>query len=169
MPDNYWMFFIAAFIPIVVGFVWYHPKVFGAAWMRLNGFSEEDLAGGNMGLILGLSFLLGTFLSFGLSGLVIHQGNVFQMMMPDIMESGSAAQAQFNELMAQYGTSHRGFGHGALHGGLAAVLFALPFIAINSLFERRGGKYIMIHFGYWFLTLVLMGGLLCETLEYAPL
>ena len=169
MPDNYWMFFVSAIIPIIVGFIWYHPKVFGTAWMRINGLKEQDLEGGNMVLILGLSFLLGVFLSFGLSGLVIHQGNVFQMMMPNIMEAGSAEQLQYNDLMAQYGNSHRGFGHGALHGGLATVVFALPIIAINALFERRGGKYIMIHFGYWFLTLLLMGGLLCQTLVYSPL
>ncbi|MEM1124805.1 MAG: DUF1761 domain-containing protein [Bacteroidota bacterium] len=83
--------------------------------------------------------------------------------------SGSAAQQQFNELMAQYGDHHRSFGHGALHGGIIALFAALPLIGINALFERRGWKYIWIHTGYWFITLALIGGLLCATLDYAPL
>ncbi len=169
MPDNFWIFFVSALIPLIIGAIWYHPKIFGSAWMRTNGFTEADLAGGNMVLIFGLSYLFGVLLSFGLSGLVIHQGNVFQMMMPDVMESGHAAQAQFNDLMAQYGTRHRSFGHGAIHGVLAAVVFALPLIGINALFERRGGKYIMIHLGYWVTILLLMGGLICSTLEYSAL
>ncbi|MEM1124806.1 MAG: DUF1761 domain-containing protein, partial [Bacteroidota bacterium] len=34
---------------------------------------------------------------------------------------------------------------------------------MNALFERRGWKYIWIHTGYWFITLALIGGLLCAT------
>ncbi len=163
------MFFVAALIPLLVGAAYYSKALFGKSWMQVNGFREEDLEGGNMALIMGLAYFFSLVFSFFMSGLVIHQGHVFQMMIPQALESGSAAQQQFNDLMAQYGDQHRNFGHGALHGGLFGVFLALPMIAINALFERRGWKYILIHTGYWVITSLLVGGLLCATLEYAPI
>ncbi len=169
MPTNFYMFFIAALIPLLVGAVYYHPKAIGGPWMRVNGFTDADMEGANMAIIFGVSYLMSFLAAFILSTLVIHQAGVVQMMSPAIAESGSVAQQQFNELMAQYGNDHRSFGHGFLHGGFLTVFLILPIITINTLFERRGWKYILIHTGYWFLTLGLMGGLLCSTLEYAPL
>lgn len=168
MPLNWYMLFIAAFIPMIVGAIWYGP-IFGKKWMNVNGFSEEDLKGGNMVLILGLSYLFSVFMAFAVTGIAIHQTGAFQMMAPDIMESGSQAQQLFNDLMAQYGDRYRSFGHGALHGGFLAAIFVFPMIAINALFERRGWAYIGIHSGYWFVTLLLMGGLLCATIVYPTL
>jgi hypothetical protein len=162
------MFFVAALIPMIVGSIYYHPKVLGTTWMNSNGFTEESMKGANMGIILGVSYLLSIMLSLALSSLVIHQGNVFQVMMPEVAVSGSTAQQQFNDLMAQYGNNFRDFKHGALHGGISALFIALPIIGINALFERRGWKYALIHTGYWFVTMLLMGGLLCATLEYGP-
>ena len=169
MPTNAYMFLVAGLIPMLVGFVYYNPKVVGGMWMKTNGFSEKDLEGGNMALIFGLSYLFSVLIAFILSGMVIHQVGAFSMMAPEVFESGSAAQKQFNELMVQYGNTGRSFGHGALHGGIVTVFFVLPLIAINSLFERRGWKYILIHVGYWLICLMLMGGLICSTLKYAPL
>ena len=122
-----------------------------------------------MPVIFGVSYLLSVLAAVAVSGMVIHQGGVFQMMMPDAAVPGSEAQQMFNDLMAKYGGYHRSFKHGFIHGGFTAVFFVLPFIGINALFERRSWKYIWIHLGYWFITLGLMGGLLCKTLQYAPL
>ncbi|MEM1124962.1 MAG: DUF1761 domain-containing protein [Bacteroidota bacterium] len=169
MPENFYMFFIAAFIPMIVGAIYYHEKVVGGVWMRTNGFKASDLEGGNMAVILGSAYLLSVVGALALSGLVIHQGHVTQIMIPEVFESGSATQQQFNDFMAQYGNRYRTFGHGFLHGSILSIFFVLPIIGINALFERRGWKYIFIHVGYWFITLGLMGGLLCQTLTYAPL
>lgn len=169
MPDNWWMFFVAGFIPLITGSIWYGNLLFGKKWMRVNGFTEESMQSGNMAVILGLSYLFGVIISFMMSGVVVHQTSVFQMMMPDVMESGNAAQQQFTDLMAMYGDRYRSFGHGALHGGMVALLLVFPLIAINALFERRGWAYIGIHTGYWFICLMLIGGLLCQMLTYAPL
>ncbi len=158
--------FCCSSYPVAVGFLWYGNMGFGKKWMNVNGFIEEDLEGANMGLIFGLSFLFSAFIAFALSGIVVHQTAVFQMMMPEVMEAGSAAEGQFGELMAQYGGNFRDFKHGALHGAIITVFFVFPLIAINALFERRGWGYIMIHTGYWLVSLCLMGGLLCQTLIY---
>ncbi len=169
MPTNFYMWFIAALIPLVVGAVYYHEKVFGSAWMRTNGFKASDLEGGNMALILGLSYFFGVMIAAVLTGMVIHQTNVFQMMLPDVLEPGNPAQEQFTNLMAQYGDRYTSPGHGFLHGGILALFFVMPIIAINALFERRGWKYVAIHTGYWFIALGAMGALLCATIEYPPL
>lgn len=163
------MYFVAALIPLLVGAVYYHPAVAGKAWMNSNKFTESDLEGANMAKIFGLTFIFSVLIAFTMGGLVIHQSAVFQMMMPEVAVSGSATQAEFNTLMQTYGGSFRTFGHGALHGALCAVFFIMPIIGINSLFERRGWKYIMIHTIYWAISLALMGGLLCQTLQFAPL
>jgi len=166
MPTNFWIFFLTALIPLVVGAIWYNPKVMGNSWMKANGFSEKDLEGGNMLAIFGLSYLFGIFISLGLSGIVIHQPSVYQVMMPDVMEAGSAAEKQFNDLMASFGNRFRDWKHGAIHGIIYTIMLVLPLIAINALFERRGWKYILIHFGYWLITLTIIGAVLCQTLIY---
>ena len=83
---------------------------------------------------------------------------------PSFAVEGSEINTMYTELMDKYGTRHRSFGHGAVHGVFAAVLLALPFIGINALFERRGAKYIFIHLGYWLVTLVAMCGVICQWL-----
>ncbi len=62
-----------ALIPLIVGAVYYHPKVAGTAWMRANHFTEEDLKGANMGLTFGLSFVMSILLALLLQTIVIHQ------------------------------------------------------------------------------------------------
>ena len=169
MPSNFYMLFVAALIPLIVGAVYYHPKVVGGAWMKSNGFTEESLQGANMAVIFGVSYLFSVLIAFTMMGVTIHQAGAFSMMMPEVMESGSAVQQDFNTLMATYGGNFRSFGHGALHGIIITLFFVLPIVGINGLFERRGWKYIFIHTGYWAISLILMGGLICQTLQYAPL
>ena len=169
MPANFWMFFVAGLIPMIVGSIWYSPKVFGTKWMKINGFTEEYLAKGNMAAILGVSYLLSVLMAFALSGMVIHQTNVLQLLYPEVAEAGSAAQATYNEFMSDYGEKHRTAKHGAIHGIIYGIMFVLPLIGINALFERRGWGYILIHLGYWLITLSSMGALLCATLNYSSI
>lgn len=169
MPTNFYMFFVAGLIPLLVGWLYYSPMVAGNAWMKSNNFTKESLEGANMGLIMGLAYLFSCFIAFMMAGMVIHQGGAFGMMYPEVMESGSATQQHFNELMQQYGDNSRSFKHGVIHGIITALFFVTPIIAINALFERRGWKYTLIHAGYWIISLALVGGLICATLEYAPM
>jgi len=163
---NFLAVFGAALIPMIVGFLYYNPKVFGNAWMKAAGKTEEELAKGNMAVILGLSYFLSLLLAFGISGLTNHQSGVMQLfaMHPDFGVSGTEVQNLFEQVMDKFGTTHRTFGHGVIHGVIGCILIALPLISINALFERRGGKYIGIHFGYWLITLALMGGVVCRFL-----
>ena len=168
MPINWWMFLVAGLIPLAVGFFWYGNMMFGKKWMAVNQFTEEKLKEGNMAVIFGLSYLFSIMVALTLSGIAIHQGAVYQMMMPEVAEPGSAAAQQFNDLMEQYGGNFRSFKHGVIHGVFFTLFFILPLIGINALFERRGWTYIWIHTGYWLVCTSIMGGLLCASLVYAP-
>ncbi len=169
MPTNAYMFLVAGLIPMIIGAIWYNPKVFGNTWMKVNNFTPEYAGGGNMAVIFGVSYLFSVLIAFILSSIVIHQGGAFSMMYPEVMTSGSEVQQEFNLLVEKYGENSRDFGHGAIHGIMVSVFFVLPIIGVIALFERRGWKYIFIHFGYWLVCLALMGGLICSTLKYAPL
>jgi len=171
MPSNWYMFFIVALIPTLVGMVYYNKNVMGNTWMKVNGFTEDSIKANNvnMPILMISSYLLAVLASFFLSSIVIHQGAFFSLMYPEALESGSEAQALINDMMTKYGDRHRGFAHGAIHGGMVSVFFILPIIAINALFEMRGWKYILIHFFYWLISLVLMGGVLCAILKFPPL
>lgn len=168
-PTNWWIYLLTALIPMIIGSIYYSPKVAGNAWMKTNGFTEESLEGANMAVILGISYVLSIFISMAMAQLCIHQGGVAQLMMPEMLESGSAAQTTFNDLMNTYGHKYRTFGHGALHGFFSTIFFILPIIAINAMFERRGWKYVWIHVGYWAISLSLIGGIVSQFLTWAPM
>ncbi|MEO5980084.1 MAG: DUF1761 domain-containing protein [Chryseolinea sp.] len=55
---NYWAILVSALSTFAIGGLWYSPAVFGKAWMRENGFTEESMKGSNMAKIFGLTFLL---------------------------------------------------------------------------------------------------------------
>ncbi len=163
MTFNWYIPFVAALIPMVIGFIWYNPKVFGTAWMKASGMTEEKAKGANMPLIFGLTYLLSLLMCFILMSNTIHQLHLFSLFAdsPGMGEKGSETQMIFDGLMEKYGTNFRTFKHGAFHGVLVGLFAALPIIGINALFERKGFKYIAINAGYFIVTLALMGGVIC--------
>lgn len=159
MEINFIALFVAALVTLITGFIWYHPKVFGTIWMRENNFTQADLREGNMLKILGLSYIFALMIAVTLMSLTIHQSGAVGMVggPPEI----GNAKPSFTAFMADYGTHFRTFKHGALHGFIAGLFFALPIIGINGLFERKSWKYIFVHAGYWTVCLALMGGIIC--------
>ncbi|MES2575865.1 MAG: DUF1761 domain-containing protein [Bacteroidota bacterium] len=159
MEINFIALLVAALVTLVVGFIWYNPKVFGTIWMREAGLTPEALQNGNMLKIFGLTYVFSLMTIMILMGLTIHQSGAVGMVGgPPMLES---AKPSFAAFMADYGTAYRTFKHGALHGFMTGLFFAFPIVAINSLFERKSWKYIFIHAGYWIVTLTLMGGIIC--------
>jgi hypothetical protein len=157
MEINFLALFVAAASTLVVGFIWYNPKVFGTIWMNESGMTEEKMKGANMPMIFGLSVVYAFFIAFILQMLTIHQFGALGMIGGDI----EVAQPSYNAFMTDYGTTFRTFGHGALHGFMAGLFLALPLIATNSLYERRSWKYSLITGGFWIVCFMLMGGIIC--------
>jgi hypothetical protein len=67
MELNYLAIVLAALSTFLLGGLWYSPAVFGKAWMKENGFTEESLKGGNMIKIFGLAFVLGLISAINLA------------------------------------------------------------------------------------------------------
>jgi hypothetical protein len=159
MEFNFLAVLVAALTSFVVGFVWYHPKVFGTIWMKEAGLTQEQLAKGNMLKIFGLTFLFSFMLALMIPILVIHQmGAVSMVGGPALIETAKPSYLAF---MADYGDAFRTFEHGALHGFMSGIFLALPIIAMNVLFEQKSWKYTAVHAGYWIVMLTIMGSIIC--------
>ena len=163
MELKFWIIPLAALIPMVIGFLWYGP-IFGKAWMKETGMTEEKAKEGNMMVTMGLSYLFSNLLGFALLSIVIHQMGIFSLFagQEGFGEAGSAVQLQFEAVVGPLKDLHRTFGHGALHGTMAGVCIAFTVLAVNSMFEMKSWKYIWINAGYWIVTMALMGGVICQ-------
>ncbi|MBL7828721.1 MAG: DUF1761 domain-containing protein [Saprospiraceae bacterium] len=165
MEINFLAIFVAALIPLVLGFVWYNQKVFGAAWMRATGLTMDDAKGMNMGMVFLLSFIFAFLIGFEMNVLAVHdafvQGALYYETKGTMqVEPGSEAAVWLDQYMTKYAASNHSFPHGMFHGVAAGLLLVFPIIATNALYERRGWKYILIVAGYWIISLGLMGGLI---------
>ncbi|NNC82588.1 MAG: DUF1761 domain-containing protein [Flavobacteriales bacterium] len=165
MDGNIWTYFVAALIPMIIGFIWYNPKVFGNTWMTAAKVTQEDVESGNMPLIFGLSYVLSLILVFMMNYFVHHEmqiaGTVFMdpelAVAPD-SELGVMMTDFLDSISARYNT----FGHGLLHGFFIALFLVLPVMATNAMFERKGFKYIAVNWGYWAVTIMLIGGFMSQ-------
>ena len=166
MEPNYLILFIAAVVPMLIGFFWYGPILFQNVWMKESGVTEEKMKSGNMGLIFGISYVCSLLLAFFLQFIVIHQYGMFQTLInePGFQEQTGTAFTAYTEFMATYGDRFRSFSHGVIHGIMTGLFLITPIITTKSLFERKSFKYIAINAGYWIITLALMGGIICKWL-----
>lgn len=155
MEPNYLAILVAALSSFVVGAVWYNPKIFGNAWMREIGMTEEHAKKANMAKVFGLAFVFAVMLAFFMPTIVIHQVGAVQL------AGGNANDTAFLAYMQVHGEAFRTFKHGALHGFIAALFIVLPVIATNALFEQKSFKYVAITSGYWVVVMTIMGAIIC--------
>lgn len=130
---NWLSVIFAVLIPIIMGFIYYHPKLFGTAWRNSLGLKEEDFDKQNKAKVFGIAIVMSFFLAF----LLLNFNN------------GPGQEGQFDT-----------FGHGAFHGLILGVFFAVPILVTNGLFEMRNLKNLAINALYWVITLMFMGGVL---------
>ena len=147
---------LAAVSALVVGFIWYNPKLFGNAWMKAAGMTDEQVKGGNMAKIFGMALLFAFLLAMAMPAMVIHQMGVFSLAQGEL-----GVLPSYDAFLNDYGDAFRTFKHGAFHGVLAGIFIALPILGTNALFERKSAKYILINSGYWIVTLAVMGAIIC--------
>lgn len=162
MHINFLAVLVAALVPMVMGFIWYNPKVMGTAWMKETGLTDEKMKGGNMAVIFGLSFVLSFLLAFSMQFMVIHQFHItsaFFDYAQQIKDPATSEGALYKQVMDLVGMGHRTFGHGMLHGVIGGLFTIMPVIATGAMFERKSFKYIAINAGYWIICLGIMGGI----------
>ncbi|MFC3713334.1 DUF1761 domain-containing protein [Sphingoaurantiacus capsulatus] len=60
MPEVSWLaVLLCGVATLLIGGLWYSPLLFGRAWQRETGLSDDVLASGSMATRFGLTFLLG--------------------------------------------------------------------------------------------------------------
>jgi hypothetical protein len=129
---NWFSLIIATLTPMIMGFIFYHPKLFGTAWMNSLGLSEEDFKNQNKVIVFGFAIIMSFILAF----FMVNFNN------------GPGQEGQFDTFL-----------HGAFHGLILGIVVAMPVLVINGLFELRDLKNLAINTLYWIITLTLMGGI----------
>ncbi|MCP3933144.1 MAG: DUF1761 domain-containing protein [Bacteroidetes bacterium] len=130
---NWLSLIIATLIPMIVGFIYYNPKVVGGAWMKSLGITEEDTKKGNMAVTFGVSLVMSFLLAFFMVNFCNQPGQ----------------EGEFDT-----------FKHGAFHGAFLGIVVAMPVLVTNGLFELKNFKNLGINVVYWIIALSLMGGVL---------
>jgi hypothetical protein len=76
---NWLAVLVATLVSFLIGYAWYSPLLFGKAWMRASGMTEEKAKSANMGKIFGSAFgltlLAAVNLAFFLADPSVHAGN----------------------------------------------------------------------------------------------
>lgn len=156
LPFNIYAVLVAALSTLVVGFIWYSPKVFGTIWMRESGMTEEKAKQSNMVKVFGFTILFSLLISFfAVPGMVIHQMGVFATV------EGNVTDPAYIQFMEAHGNAFRSFKHGALHGCLTGVFFVFPIMGVNAMFDQKSWKLLFVTAGYWIVTLTIMGAIIC--------
>lgn len=156
---NFMVIALAALIPMVMGFIWYHKALFGRAWQKEVGITDAQTKEANMAKMLIGSYVLSFMLALILSTLVIHQFGVQSMLNG---AEGDQAKQILDWTSEYFMGNHRNFGHGAFHGFFIGLLLVLPVMWTNGLFELRSTKLTLINGGYWLVSISIMGGVLCQ-------
>jgi len=168
MEINFLSVILAAMVPMIMGFVWYHDKVFGNTWRNELGLTTEYLQKGNMAILFGLAFVMSLLMAMGQTSIAIHDSFIHgalyyvtnKTMIP---EPGSEAAKWLDYYTTTLASTNHRFSHGATHGFLIAGIFvAVPVLVTDALFERRSFKFIMIKIGFWLISLSLMGGIIAS-------
>lgn len=160
---NIYAILVSTLVPMIIGAIYYNPKLLGNAWMQSAGLTQDQLKGSNMAKILTMTLIYSFLASTALTMMVIHQLHIGSTLMgePGMTDPNSEVSLYMKNFMDTYGDRFRTFKHGAFHGGMTSIFFVLPMIAIPAMFERKSAKYILIHAGYWFISLCIMGGIIC--------
>lgn len=108
----------------------WYTVLFGKAWQVETGMTEADAKSG-VAMTHGLAFLMMVVLAYAI-----------------------------NYVIGFHDIAEQTFAHGAFHGMLSAVLYGLPAVAINYLYQKKSLKLFLIDGGYLVAFMALEGGVL---------
>lgn len=142
MNINLIAFIAAGLMPMIMGFIYYHPKVMGTMWMDANGLTNESIGKGPKPVMYLLSTVMSFLLAFFFWGWVTGAGAT----------SGSQwAEGEHNFVS---------FKHGAFHGLAFMIMVLAPIFITNAIFEKRSFRWAFVNIGYWGLCAIIMNGIL---------
>lgn len=126
-----WPLVAAGVAAIVIGYAWYHPWVFGRAWMRFNGVTPEMAERGarRVHLYEAIGFIACLVIAYVIRALLLGLA---------ISDVASAV--------------HLGF--------FLWLGFAAPILLGSVLWEHRPLNLYFINAGYWLIALITMSVIL---------
>lgn len=124
---------LASITPMAIGAIYYHNAVFGKTLTASLGGNLEALKRRNKILV----YILSAVFSFLLAFFLLNFNN-----------DGINQEGNFDN-----------FQHGTWHGAFVAITVIIPVVVLSGLLKEESGKSILIHSIYWFITVMLMGGI----------
>lgn len=126
---NYVAIIAGAIAIMILGWVWFNPKVLGQKWMEGAGLSEDDMKSASPMVMVG-ALLMALVISWAASRYATHT----------------------EEGMSQ-------FVHGMFHGLMPALMFVAPVLISKGLYEKKDFSWILIGVGYWVIAITLASGI----------
>ena len=108
----------------------WYTALFGKAWQSLTGITDEEAQSG-VAVTHGTAFLMMIIIAFGI-----------------------------NYVVNLHPVEEQTFVHGAFHGALSCLLYALPLVIVHYMYQRKPFKLILIDGGYALAFFALIGGVL---------
>jgi hypothetical protein len=113
---------IAALSAFVLGGLWYSPWLFGKAWQREAGLSDERIAEANKPLIFGLAFVLNLIAAIAFSMVITPEASFFMAFHSGV---GIGLFWIATSLGISYLFEQRSLKHWAINAGYFCVMFTL--------------------------------------------
>jgi hypothetical protein len=132
VPVNYIAILTAGIVNMLIGFLWYSPFLFGNTWMKLSGFTKENMnkAKKDMNKLYLISFLATLIMAFVLSHYTIYASKYYNM-------------------------------QGMMVGITAAfwswIGFIMPVQLTGWIFDKKPFKLFLINTGYQLVAIIAMG------------
>jgi len=108
----------------------WYTALFGKAWQSLTGVTDEQAQSG-IAVTHGTAFLMMVVIAFGI-----------------------------NYVINLHPIEEQTFVHGAFHGALSCLLYALPLVVVHYMYQKKPFKLILIDGGYALAFFALIGGVL---------
>lgn len=122
---------VAGIAAAVIGFIWYHPRVFGAAWMRFSNITPETAERAKQ------TMMVRVLVALAASTLVAYVMSYFSLV-----------------------RGVRDWIDALLLGFLAWIGFVAPALLGQVLWEQKPLRLYFINSAYWLVTLVVIALLL---------
>ena len=127
---NVWAVLAAALANFVIGGMWYSPALFGKAWMRANGFTEDDLKKGSPAVIFGVSFVFCLVMAGNLAAFLADPGTTIGFAVAAGIAAGLGWAALGLGVIALF--ERRSFSYILLNGGYLTVSFAVMGLILGA-------------------------------------
>lgn len=125
---THWISFLLAIIAqIIVGYIWFHPAVFGSRWASVNNKKYKDLESENTILTYLSALALAILITYWLSINVKIDSETFGGVFFDAIKKIT----------------------------ILTLFVTLPILGIPALFEKREKIWLLIYSGYWFLRMLV--------------